>query len=293
MRPLRCVVALVACVVALGVARPAILAAPAGAGDVPEDQGDLPTVDGNAIVATYRYEGKPFFEGGYILKMPQADNFESIDCGANGTVNPGGGPDGAPECGFHPAVTEATVTITGKVPWFDVAKSFQVVPYWSFDDKTYVRGDPITIKAPKSGKVTSEQAGQAYLEIGAAVNFQLTQIVGKIEAWDKKTTGKQAAADVASLDQALDEAKDDLKALRKDYPPAKKVTKAQIKAINALQGDLTAVGSVNEGLDLAKWKEQFNKHLQDLSDASDKVRAKLGLPATNAGGAGANQPALD
>ena len=281
MRSLGRVVAAMICVAALGVAQAVIVAAPGGAGDIPEDQGDVPTVDGVTIVATYRYEGMPFFEGGYVLKQPQLDNFVSIDCGANGEVNPVGGPDGAPECGFHPAVTEATVTITGKVPWFDVSKSFVLVPYWSFDDKTYEKGDPITITAPKPGKLTKAQAGEFYLGVGTAVNLQVTQVVGKIEAWGEQTTGKQAAADVKSLDQELDDAKDDLKSLQKSYPPAKKAIKAQLKAINALQADLTAVGGINEGVDLANWKEQFDEHLQDLSNASDDVRAKLGLPASD------------
>jgi hypothetical protein len=275
------VVAVVMCVAALGVAQAVTVALPASAGDIPEDQGDVPIVDGITIVATYGYERMPFFEGGYVLKRPQLDNFVSIDCGASGTVNPAGGPDGAPECGFHPAVTEATVTITGKVPWFEIATSFELVPYWSFDDQTYVKGDPITIKAPKSGKVTKEEAGQTYLDIGATVNAQVTEVVGKITTWDTKTTGKQAAADVANLDQAFDEARHDLKTLQKDYPHAKKAIKKQLKAINALQADLTAAASINQGVDLAKWKEQFDKHLTDLSDASNEVRDKLGLPGVD------------
>lgn len=287
LRSLGRVVTVVMCVATLGVAQAATVALPAGAGGVPEeDQGDVPKVEGITIVANYRYEGMPFFEGGFILKQPQLENFVSIDCGPNGAVNPVGGPDGAPECGYHPAVTEATVTITGKLPWFEIASSFVLVPYWSFDDKTYVKGDPITLKAPKAGKVTQEHAGQTYLDIGTTVNLEVAQVVGTIEAWNDKTTGAQAVADLANLDEALDDAKKDLKGLQKDYPPAKKTIKKQLKAIKALQADITAAGGLNDGVDLTKWKVQFNEHLADLSDASNNVRAKLGLPAVDAGDSG-------
>lgn len=276
MRSLGRVVA-VTCVAVLGVAQAVAMAAPAGAGDIPEDQVDVPTIDGVTITATYRYEGKPFFEGGFILPRPQMDNFVSIDCGPNGAVNPVGGPGGAPECGFHPAVTEATVTITGAAPWFDVAKSFELVPYWSFDDETYVKGDPITIRAPKSSKLTQALAGERYQGIATAVNLEVTATVEKIKSWDEETTSKQAIADVEGLDRELDEAKGNLKKLQKKYPPAKQVIKEQRKAIDALQADLAAVGGINEGLDLANWKERFDGHLQDLVDASNNVRGKLGL----------------
>jgi hypothetical protein len=281
MKSLGRLVAVGTCIAALGLTQAVTMAAPAGAGDSAEDQGGVPVVDGVEITATYLYEGMPFFQGGYILKGPQLDNFVSIDCGANGVVNPAGGPDGAPECSFHPAVTEATVTITGDVPWFEIASSFEVVPYWSFDDKTYVKGEPITITAPKPGKLTMEQAAQAYLDIGGAVNVQLGLALDKIDAWNETTTGAQAAADVASLDQAFDEAKNDLKTMQKGYPPAKKAIKKQLKAINALQADLTAAASINSGVDLEKWKEKFDEHISDLADTSKAVRAKLGLPAAN------------
>ena len=279
MQALGRVLTVVVCVAAMTVA------APAGAGDIPEEQGDPPTVDGLEIVGTYKYEGKPFFEGGYILKQPQLDNFVSIDCGEHGEVNPVGGPDGAPECGFHPAVTEATVTITGRMPWFDVSPSFELVPYWSFDDETYVQGDPIIISAPKSGKVTKqERAGQRYVGISEVVNLKVTTAVEKIHSWDEDTTGKQAIADVTDLEQQFDEAKADLKKLQKVYPPAKQAIKEQRKAIDALQADLAAVGGINEGVDLASWKERFDGHLKDLSDASIDVRAKLGLILVFEGG---------
>lgn len=255
-----------------------MVAAPAGAGDIPEDQVDVPIVDGVTITATYRYEGKPFFEGGFILPRPQMDNFVSIDCGANGEVNPVGGPDGAPECGFHPAVTEATVTITGDQPWFDVEKSFELIPYWSFDDKTYVKGDPVKVKAPRSGKVlTKDEAGQRYLDIVAAVNVEVTAVVEKVKSWFVDTTGQEAMADVKGFDRALDEAKRELKKLQKKYPPAKQEIADQRKAIDAVQADLATVGALNEGVDLASWKEQFDGHLKDLTDASDAVRGALGL----------------
>jgi hypothetical protein len=278
MRSLGRVVAVVTCVAALGVAQAVTVAAPAGAGDIPEDEVDVPTVEGVTIIATYRYEGMKFFESGFILKQPQLDNFVSIDCGANGAVNPVGGPDGAPECGFHPPVTEATVTITGKKPWFDVEKSFDLIPYASFDDETYEKSAPVTIKAPKSGKVTTqEQAGERYLKISDAVNQKVTTTVEKVKSWDEETTGKQAVADVEGLVQEFDHAKAKLKKLQKKYPPAKQEIDEQRKAINAVQADLAAVGAINEGLDLANWKEKFDDHLKDLSNASDAVRGKLGL----------------
>lgn len=276
--------ALAACFGALGVVQAFAVAAPVGAGDVPEDQGDEPVVDGVTIVATYRYEGMPFFQGGYILRMPQADNFLSIDCGANGVVNPIGGPEGAPECAFHPAAKEATVTITGKVPWFEVEQSFVLVPYWSFDDKTYVKGDPITITAdaPKPAPTAKEQAGVAYLEVSTTVNLELEDTLPKVRAWDATTTGKQAAADVADLDKALERAKTDLKKkVRKKYPGAKKAIKAQIKAIDAVRAHLLAAGGINEGVDLVKWMDKFEQYLEKLADTSDEVRARLGLAATN------------
>lgn len=258
-----------------------VLAGPGGAGDIPEEQVDVPTVDGVTITATYRYEGKPFFEGGFILPRPQMDNFVSIDCGANGEVNPAGGPEGAPECGFHPAVTEATVTITGAQPWSEVDRSFELVPYWSFDDKTYVQGEPVTVKAPKkSGTViTKGHAGERYLGISDPVNQQAAAAVEKIKAWDEETSGKEAAADVAFFDRALEKAKKKLKKLEKAYPPAKEAIAAQRQAIDALRGDLAVVPAMNEGVDLAEWKDSFNAHLQALKDASDSVRGKLGLIA--------------
>lgn len=269
----------VALVAVLGAAPAVMVAAPAGAGDIPGDQVDVPVVDGVTITATYRYEGKPFFEGGFVLPRPQMDNFVSIDCGATGAVNPVGGPGGAPECGFHPAVTEATVTITGQVPWFEVDRSFELVPYWSFDDKTYVKGDPITVKAPKTSSkvITKEVAGQRYLDIAEPVNQQSAAAVEKIKAWLEDTTGKEAAADVAFLDRALDKAKKKLKKLQKAYPPAKEEIAAQLEAIDAVKADLAVVPAINEGVDLAEWKEQFNGHLAGLKDASDGVRAELGL----------------
>lgn len=275
MRSVGRVVAAVTVVAALGAAQAVVVAAPVGAGDIPEEQVDVPTVDGVTITATYRYEGKPFFEGGFILARPQMDNFVSIDCGEGGAVNPVGGPGGAPECGFHPAVTEATVTITGAEPWFDVEKSFELVPYWSFDDETYVKGDPITIKAPKADK--KAQAGERYQGIATDVNLAVTFTVENIKAWDEETTGKQAVGDVQNLVQELDDAKKKLKKLQKAYPPAKQQIKEQRTAIDALQADLALVGGINEGVDLASWKEQFDGHLKDLSEASDGVRGALGL----------------
>src|SRR5262245_21302531 len=219
------------CVATLGAVHAVAVAAPALAGDIPEEEGGAPKVDGLQIIGHYGYHGMKFFQGGYILKQPQLDNFVSIDCGDNGEVNPAGGPDGAPECSFHPGVTEATVTLTGQKPWFDLEPSFDVIPYWSFDDKTYEQGDPITLEAPKSAKTKKEKAGERYLVIGEAVNQKVRTVAEKVRSWDQDTTGKEAMADVKELDQQFDQAKKDLKKLQKFYPKAKQVITEQRKAI--------------------------------------------------------------
>lgn len=95
------------------------------------------------------------------------------------------------------------MTLTGEQPWLDGEKSFEVIPYWSFDDKTYEQGAPIKIKGPKAS--TQEQAEQCYVRISDVVNQQVTFTVEKIKSWDDETTGEQALGDVQGLDQRLDE----------------------------------------------------------------------------------------
>jgi len=283
-------VAVSLCVCAVGVLVPTAVAGTSVSHE--SEPMDPPMVDGTKITWTYRGDsGKAFFEGGYKMAPNLQANVASIDCGQGGEQNPAGGPDGALECGYHPPVTEAAIVLTGKEPWFDVSKMIVLTPFTSYDDKGYEVYKPVTIKAPASDKLTKAEAGAAYLEAVKPVNDAITAYKAKAAAWTDKTKGTQAAKDGTDLDKALDAVVTELKKLKDQYEPAAKAIKAQIKAVKALQGDITAAGALNEGLDKAKFDKQLDDHIDKLSKASDKVRTKLGLPAPNAGQQQNGQPA--
>ncbi len=273
-------VAAVFCVGAVGV--PALGTAASASVSRGTEETDPPVVDGTTITWTYRGEQQmPFFEAGLQLSPKVKANIASIDCGEGGEENPAGGPDGAFECGYHPAVSAATVVLTGDEPWFEVQKTIKMTPYTSYDDQTYEIYEPITVKQGAPGKLTKEEAGAAYLDAVEPVNEAISAYKEKVAAWTDKTKGTQAAKDGAELDEALDAVVDDLEKLKDQYKPAEKAINAQIKAVKKLKGDITAAGGINEGLDKAKFDEQLDKHIEKVKTASDKVRAKLGLPATN------------
>lgn len=274
-----------AIVICAGVVGGTALATAAGASVArgPEET-DPPLVDGTTLSWTYHGDQRmPFFEAGLKMSEKLKANIASIDCGEGGEENPAGGPDGAFECGYHPAVTEATVILTGDEPWFEVSKTIKLTPYASYNDQDYEIYAPVTVKAGPPAKLTKEEAGAAYLDAVRPVNDALVAYRDKVAAWTDETKGTQAAKDGAELDQAIDAVVDELEKLKGQYKPAEKAINAQIKAVKKLKGDITAAGAINEGLDIEGFDDQLDAHIDKLKKASDKVRAKLDLPETKDG----------
>jgi len=260
-----------------------------GLGTTPASSGQLPpppTVDGTTITGTYTaYQGKPFFEGGYRFPKKLLSNVVRITCSSGGESKPTSGPDHSPECGFHPAQKVATVTIEGRVPWFELDPSFSLTPYWSYNDRDYRFGRKITLRASgssSSNALTKAAAAQSYLTATAPVNNAVNAFNLRVAAYDQATTPTQVASDAQPLATALDDIQPKLITISRDFPPAAPALKLQVKAVKVIVIDIRQLSKRNKILTVAKWKKKFKIHLVNLIKTSTNVRSDLGLPPPSA-----------
>ena len=126
------------------------------------------------------------------------------------------------------------------------------------------------------------QAAVAYTGAVAPVNAAQFAFAERANTWTDATPAAQAVSDAQDFLHAVQTVQTALGAIATQYPPAATDLQHDVVAAAAVQRDLLSLQDLNAGLTVADWRARYETDRTALIDASNAVRADLGLPtATN------------